>query len=181
MVIANFSHAQKTKFDSTLKIGKTGYRVICSNKPNKKNNLRVALIGFEENKEDLNIDIKGQVTGAEIDDLNKDGFPDLVVYIVTDNEKNQGTVFAITSNENKTIAPIIFPSLMDNEKYRTGYTGNDVFKLLNGTLTHKFTVTDNTNAATQAIVARQLLYNVVKSDNGVWKFNVIRSIDIPRP
>ncbi|HMZ46241.1 MAG TPA: hypothetical protein PLU36_05510 [Chitinophagaceae bacterium] len=172
--------SQVNKFDSTMKNGKVGYRVICKNKLNNKNSLRVKLIGFEETKDEIDIDIKGKVVGAEVDDLNKDGYPDLVVYIITDDAKRKGTVFAIASNENKGILPILFPSISENEKLKVGYDGNDQFQLINGVLSHKFAVADSTATKEQYAVARQVLYNVIKIETA-WKFTVLRSIEIPRP
>ncbi|MBX2931541.1 MAG: hypothetical protein KF781_06330 [Chitinophagaceae bacterium] len=170
--------AQKNKYDTTLKVGKNGFRVLCSNKSSTKNALRISPIGFEEVNDDIHIDIKGKVFGAEIDDLNKDGFNDLVVYILTDEKKRKGTVLAIASDENKRIMPITFPEVLSNEKLKVGYDGDDSFKLLNGTLTHKFSVNDTTSHSENPIIARQVLYNVVKGDYGNWKFKVQRIVDI---
>jgi hypothetical protein len=172
------AHAQKNKFDTTVKIGKNGFRILCSNKSATKNTLRISPIGFEEVLDEINIDIKGKVYGAEIDDLNKDGFNDLVVYIVLDDKKNKGTVIAIASDENKRIMPITFPEVVSNEKLKNGYDGNDSFKLLNGTLTHRFAVIDTTQNTEQIIIARQVLYTVIKGEYGNWKFKVQRIVDI---
>jgi len=171
-------NAQKNKFDTTVKIGKNGFRILCSNKSAAKNTLRISPIGFEEVLDEINIDIKGKVYGAEIDDLNKDGFNDLVVYIVLNDKKNKGTVIAIASDENKRIMPITFPEVISNEKLKNGYDGNDSFKLLNGTLTHRFAVEDTTQNAEQTIIARQVLYTVIKGEYGNWKFKVQRIVDI---
>ncbi len=173
-----FCIAQKNKYDTTVKIGKIGYRVLCSNKSTTKNNLRITLIGFEEMTEDLNIEIKGKVYGAEIDDLNRDGFPDLIVYILMDEAKRKSSILSIASDENKRIMPISFPDILSNEKLKDGYDGNDSFRLLNGILTQKFSVKDTTNTNENPIIARQVLYNVVKTEKGNWKFQVQRIVDI---
>jgi hypothetical protein len=101
-------NAQKGKYDSTMKIGKVGYKVVCNNKNIDKNQLTISLLGFEENRNDIELDVKGKVLAAEVDDVNNDGFPDLLLYIFTDAEKRKGTVFAIASDNNKSILPIIF-------------------------------------------------------------------------
>lgn len=102
----------------------------------------------------------------------------MVVYIVLDDKKNKGTVIAIASDENKRIMPITFPEVVSNEKLKNGYDGNDSFKLLNGTLTHRFAVIDTTQNTEQIIIARQVLYTVIKGEYGNWKFKVQRIVDI---
>ena len=76
-------NAQKVKYDSTMKIGKVGYKVVCNNKNIDKNQLTISLLGFEENRNDIELDVKGRVLAEEVDDVNNDGFPDLLLYIFT--------------------------------------------------------------------------------------------------
>jgi hypothetical protein len=176
-------HAQKNKFDTTMKIGKVGYRVTCNNKANEKSDLSISLIGFEESRNEINLDIKGKVFSAEIDDLNRDGFPDLIIYIFSEGDKRIGKVLAIASENNKGINAITFPDITDDPKLSLGYKGGDVFKLFNGILTRRFPVyntTDSTNAAPTGIV-RQIIYKVVYGERGAMKFKVDRSIDIDKP
>src|ERR1044071_6065961 len=75
------SRAQFTRYDSTLKMGRVGYRVICNNKSLDQNELTVRPIGFEKDAREMKFYIKGRVQKAEIDDLNNNGFPDIVVYM----------------------------------------------------------------------------------------------------
>src|SRR5271156_2427253 len=73
-----------TKIDSTLKIGRVGYRVECKNKSTEVNQLSVRPVGFDGSARELNFPLRGRVLKAEIDDLNSDGYPDLVLYIYSD-------------------------------------------------------------------------------------------------
>ncbi|HPH22621.1 MAG TPA: hypothetical protein PLW32_01960 [Chitinophagaceae bacterium] len=174
-------NAQKGKYDSTMKIGKVGYKVVCNNKNIDKNQLTISLLGFEENRNDIELDVKGKVLAAEVDDVNNDGFPDLLLYIFTDAEKRKGTVFAIASDNNKSILPIIFPDITDDEKLKVGYDGGDVFRLLNGRLLRKFPIYNTADSATtekkNTIGVRQIIYKVVAAERGTFKFKVDRSFD----
>lgn len=174
--------AQKLKIDTTVKLGKAGYRVICSNKNLEKNGLKISLIGFEENRGDIDVDIKGKLVSVEVDDLNNDGFPDLLMYIFSDVEKRKGTVVAIASDNNKSVLPIVFPDIADDEKLKQGYDGGDEFRLLNGRLLRRFPVknaTDSTNS-NAPIVIRQIIYKVIYGEKGALKFKVDRSFDAPK-
>ncbi len=176
-------NAQKNKFDTTMKIGKVGYRVTCTNKANEKNEMSISMIGFEENRSDVNIDVKGKVQSGEIDDLNRDGFPDIVIYVFSEGEKRKGSIFSIASEGNKSISAILFPDITDDAKLSAGYKGGDQFKLFNGILTRRFPVysTTDSTSTTPTGVIRQIIYKVVPGERGGYKFKVERSVDIDKP
>ena len=134
------NYAQKKRFDSILKIGKVGYRLSCNNKSEKSNTLSIHLLGFSgTGNKDFNFEVKGKLKGAEIDDLNNDGMPDLVMYFVLDSNLST-TVLAIRSDKNENIEPIIFPELRDDLKLAKGYIGFDDFKLVEGSLFRAFPI-----------------------------------------
>lgn len=64
-----------------MKIGKSGYRISCLNRSPDKNVLNIRPIGFKSESREASIELKARVLGAEIDDLNNDGFPDLIIFI----------------------------------------------------------------------------------------------------
>ncbi len=181
LVVAFSINAQKIRLDTTVKIGTIGYRVTCGNKSVEKNNLSITLIGFDEHPNDINVEVKGKATKVEIDDFNRDGLPDLIIYIFT-GEQKKGNVFAIVCQEKKTVTPILFPDIMDDEKLKVGYNGNDEFKLLNGVLMRRFPVINNTDTnTTKTNFIRQILYKVLPAENGTYKFKVDRSVDVAKP
>jgi hypothetical protein len=53
--------AQK-KFDSTMKVGKTGYRVYCTNKNPEKNTATISPVGFDKDAREVSLEIKGRIT-----------------------------------------------------------------------------------------------------------------------
>lgn len=174
-------HAQQIKqYDSTMKIGKAGYKVRCNNKKADKNNLNINPVGFESGARDADIEIKGRITKAEVDDLNNDGFPDMVMYVF--NEKNKGTVIGVSSSKNEGMLPMLFPDITDDAKLRVGYNGYDEFELLQGTLLRRFPVFDLTdpNNPKPTAITRQIQYRVVTGDRGVLKFTVLRSFDVDK-
>jgi hypothetical protein len=123
------THAQVsfTKIDSTLKIGKVGYRVECKNKNVDVNQLTVRPIGFDGSAREVNFPLRGRLLKAEIDDLNNDGYPDLVLYIYTDSAATFGTVYVFLSEANKSITGCVLPDAMMDGKINTGYKGHDQF------------------------------------------------------
>jgi hypothetical protein len=172
--------AQVKRFDSSMKLGKAGYRVMCNNKSADKNYATINPIGFETGAREVSVEIKGRVARAEVDDLNKDGFPDLVIYVYNGGAKNMGTVLGVSSDKNEGVAPIVFPDLLDDLKLRTGYMGNDEYSLMEGTLMRKFPIYNTADTANikPTGMMRQIQYQVVPGERGIQKFKVARSYEL---
>jgi hypothetical protein len=179
-------NAQYRKIDTTMKVGKAGYRVYCNNKNPEKNNLSITPQGFEAGSREVALEIKGRVLGTETDDLNNDGFPDLVMWVYSSDPNNYGKVFGIYSDQNKGIRPIIFPDIMDDQKLKIGYKGHDEFTLVEGNLMRRFPVYQNVDSAGTSIsvpsgMIRQIQYRVVPTEQEGFKFKVLRSFEFKKP
>lgn len=188
LLIASFVYsdcsAQQAKaYDSTMKLGKAGYRVRCSNKKPDKNSITIGTIGFESSAvRDFDTEIKGRVNKAEVDDLNNDGFPDMVLYVINASDRNKGQVVGVSSVNNERIMPILFPDILDDAKLRVGYNGEDEFKLLQGTLLRTFQVYDLTDKANPKPtgIYRNIQYRVVPGEKEMLKFMVLRSYEVDK-
>ncbi len=174
-----FGNAQNKRYDTSMKLGKTGYRVFTNNRTADRNVVTISPIGFDNTAREISIDVKGKVARSEVDDLNNDGFPDLVIYVYNGGEKNTGTVVGIRSDKNQGFAPIFFPDIVDDTKLKVGYQGHDEFLLMEGTLTRRFpiySVADTTNIKPTGAM-RQIMYRVVPDEKGTQKFKVMRSYE----
>lgn len=187
LVIGLFSitvlNAQYKRIDTTMRVGKAGYRVFCTNKSPEKNNLSITPVGFESGSREVTLEIKGRILTTESDDLNNDGFPDLVLYVYSSDVNGYGKVFGIYSDQNKGIRPIIFPDIMDDPKLSVGYKGHDEYSLVEGNLMRRFPVYqkgDSTNYVPNGMV-RQIQYRVVPTEQEGFKFKVLRSFEFKKP
>jgi len=171
-------HAQKAgRYDSTLKIGKSGYRVNCMNREKSQNILSIKPIGFKNESREVAVEIKAKVTSAEIDDLNQDGFPDLIIYLMEPTGKTN--LFCVSSRENETMQPIYFPDITNDSQLSKGYRGNDDYKLVEGILFRKFPIYDaDTTIKVPTKRARQIMYRVVVGDRGVLNFKPFRNFEL---
>ena len=154
-------HAQNNKFDTTVKWDKTGYRVICKNKNADNNEVHIATYGFVgSGASDMSFKIAGKVVKAAIDDLNSDGFPDLIFFTYDMNDRGQ--VYALASFQNKTCIPVMIDDIYSVPVLREGYRGHDEFTVLNGLLSRKFPVynVDSLTKESKIISYRHVLYKV---------------------
>lgn len=176
--------AQVRKYDSTMKVGKVGYRVSTNNKGEEKNSTTISPIGFNSGARDVTIEVRGRITKCEVDDLNRDGFPDLVIYVFSGGAKTTGTVIGVSSEKNESFLPIIFPDITDDPKLRVGYNGQDQFLLMEGMLIRRFplyAMDSVTNSMKPLGMSRQITYTVSPDEKGTQRFKAGRSYDFARP
>lgn len=175
-------NAQYRRIDTTMKVGKAGYRVVCNNRNPEKNNLSITPMGFEAGAREVTLEIKGRILATESDDLNNDGFPDLVLYVYSSDVNGYGKVFGIYSDKNQGIRPIIFPDIMDDMKLSVGYKGHDEYSLVEGNLMRRFPLyqkNDSLNFVPNGMM-RQIQYRVVPTEQEGFKFKVLRSFEFKK-
>lgn len=179
MVFFGTAYGQQfRKIDTTMKLGKAGYKVLCNNKSEVKNSISITPIGFQNSARDISFEIKGRVLKAEVDDLNNDIFPDLVLYVYEPGDRGRGNVIGISSVNNESFAAISFPDIVNDPKLRNGYNGFDSFLLMEGSLMRRFPVytIDSTNSKPTGMI-RQIQYKVIKEEKEGLKFKVQRSYE----
>lgn len=165
-----------SKYDSTMKIGKAGYRISCLNRSPDKNILNIRPVGFKSESREASIEIRARVFSAEIDDLNYDGFPDLIIYI--EDATGKKSIFPICSQGNESIAPILFPDILNDMELSKGYRGKDEYKLVEGVLFRKFPVYPaDTAIKVPTNKMRQLMYRVVQGERDSWKFKMFKQFE----
>lgn len=174
--------AQGRRIDTTMKVGKAGFRVNCYNKSSEKNPITIYPVGFESEARDFSFELKGVLLGTEVDDLNKDGFPDLLLYVASSDSLNKSSVIAISSQENKSVAPIVFPDILDDPRLRDGYKGADKYMLLEGVLMRTYPLYEKDASGVQQPTGkmRRLMYRVAPGEQGTSKFVVARFYDFQK-
>ena len=174
--------AQGRRMDTTMKVGKAGFRINCYNKSAEKNPITIYPVGFESEARDFSFELKGVLIGAEVDDLNKDGFPELLLYVAPQDSLNKSSVIAISSQENKSVAPIVFPDILDDPRLRDSYKGSDKYMLLEGVLMRTYPLYEKDANGVQQPTGkmRRLMYRVAPGEQGTLKFMVARFYDFQK-
>lgn len=177
LLLSVASSAQKmNRYDSSLKIGKVGYRVTCSNRNIEHNVLSVKPLGFSNETREIGLDIRGRIMSAEIDDLNNDTYPDMIIYLLDPSGKT--TLFCISSRNNESMQPIYFPDITNDAALSKGYRGQDEFKLVEGVLFRQFPIFEmDTTIKIPTKKSRRIMYRVVTGDKGVLNFKPFKNFE----
>lgn len=130
----------KTSFSKVLTLQGVGFN-IASIEKNGTNTLSIFTTGLQEKEFRETFDIDGtQVMDAEVEDLNSDGSPELLIYTQSDGSGSYGKVIAFSVNRLKSMSQVYFPPVADNEKINKGYMGHDEFSLVETSLVQRFPI-----------------------------------------
>lgn len=131
------------------------------------NQLRITPTGLKEDKKPAEIEIEGTVSGAEIGDLDSNGFPEVYVYVTSAGSGSYGSLVAYAVNNGKSMTPIYLPPITDDAKASKGYMGHDEFAVLENVLGRRFPIYNegDTNSKPSG-KTRQLQYKLVPGEAG---------------
>ncbi|HSR59657.1 MAG TPA: PliI family lysozyme inhibitor of I-type lysozyme [Robiginitalea sp.] len=104
------------------------------------NKLSIHPEGLEIDNQPISLELDGQVVDAEIEDLNSDGFPEVLIYTTSAGSGSYGSVIGYSVNNGKSVSPIYFPELTDNQKASIGYLGHDEFAVVETSLVRRFPI-----------------------------------------
>lgn len=96
--------------------------------------------GFSEDNSIITKTIDGSINNVEVDDVNADGSPELLIYVTSAGSGSYGTAIGFSGNNNKSLSEIAVPSIIDNPKANKGYMGHDEFAIVEGTLVQRFPI-----------------------------------------
>jgi len=96
--------------------------------------------GLEIDNQDIEFEIDGDVVNAEIEDLNSDGSPEILIYTVSAGSGSYGNVIGYSVINGKSISEIYFPEISENKEASSGYMGHDVFAIVETSLVRRFPV-----------------------------------------
>lgn len=120
--------------------------------------------GLTEDSRLVVTEVEGMVTGAEINDLNSDGWPEFFIYSRGIEPGAAGGIIGYSVNGGKSMSAIAIPAL--SEEARIGYRGGDEFTIVETSLARRFRVYrdgDPDGAPTGPM--RQLTYHLTEGEN----------------
>ena len=165
------SQIDKTLFAKSLSLQGIGFD-IRSIQEDDGNMLTITPYGLELVNKPETIRIEGRVTDAEIEDLNSDGSPEILVYTQSVGSGSYGNVYGYSVNNRKSMSQIYFPPIAENEGINQGYMGHDEFAIVETSLARRFPIykKNDTNANPTGGM-RQIQY-VLREGEAMRKFVV---------
>lgn len=162
----------KTLFSKVLSLQDIGFN-ISSIKDNGKNTLTVYAFGLKQPDQTFTIEIEGEVEDAEVEDLNSDGSPEVVVFTQASGDNQKGHVYGFTTNNKKSMSLISFPSIENRSELAEGYQGHDEFALVETSLVRRFPIYENDQ---QTGKMRQISYKL-KEGEAMRQFEIDQVIE----
>ena len=106
--------------------------------------------------------IIGSAVKAEIGDLNKDNWPELLVYLVSEDSVRRGDLIGYSSNAGKSVSQLYFSGITYDTTANKGYGGHDEFAIVAGALVQRFPVHDAQGRPTGK--TRQIRYKLIDGE-----------------
>jgi hypothetical protein len=136
--------------------------------------LTIVPAGLKLYNDSINLEVD-PIMGAEIEDLDSDGFPELLIYTQSAGSGSYGNVIGYSPNKGKSLSQIYFPELDINLAAFKGYLGQDEFAIVENSLVRRFKIYDSNAKPTGKL--RQLEYKL-KPGEASKKFVLNKQTDI---
>ncbi len=155
---------QKTAFQNTLTLQNISFDIKTTGEGSI-SALSIQPKGLEIDNRKIVLEVDGQIVNAEIEDLNSDGFPEILIYTASAGSGNYGNVISYSVNNGKSISQIYFPELSDYKEASIGYMGHDEFAIVETSLVRRFPVYKNEDSNSNPTGGtRQIQYKLKDSE-----------------
>ena len=155
-----------TAFDKTLTLNGITFRVSAPN-DSSAGTVTIVPSGLTVTNDTIIQEIDGTVIGAEIADLDVNGWPELYVFTQSAGSGSYGSVLGQAVNNGKSLSAIFLPDIAEDAKLAEGYMGHDEFAIVENSLARRFPIyaPGDTNAAPSGKM-RQVSYGLVAGEAG---------------
>ena len=166
--------AAPAAFDKTLTWKGITFRVTAAN-DSSAGTVTIVPSGLTVTSDTITQEIDGTVVGAEVADLDVNGWPELYVFTRSAGSGSYGSVIGQAVNEGKSLSAIFLPDIAEDAKLAEGYMGRDEFAVVENSLVRRFPIdaAGDINAAPSGKM-RQVSYALAAGEAG-W---VLRTRDV---
>lgn len=141
------------------------------------NQLTIIPQGLIGQSDPISVEIDGTVSGAEIDDLDGNGFPEIYIYVTSAGSGSYGSLVGYAVNDGQSLSEIYLPQVADDPEQSIGYMGHDAFAVVEGTFVQSFPIYLQTDSNAQPSgKTRQLQYKLAPGEAG-WRLDLDKVIE----
>ena len=168
--------SKSASFEQQLELQGISFRVSSPNSASG-NTVTVAPTGLEIDNSPWESPVDGDVIGAEIEDLDANGSPEVYVYVRSRDPDARGSLVAYAANNHKSLSAVYLPQLSDDPAASSGYQGHDEFALVESSLARRFPIYagDGRGSAPTGKI-RQLQYKLTAGEAG-WQLRLVNSTE----
>lgn len=176
-VVTNNLDSNANSFEKKLSLQGISYDVVVKGKGSIQQ-LRIITTGLKSSIDTAVMEIDTAIN-AEVEDLDHDGFPELLVYTQSAGSGSYGKVVGFSPNKGKSLSQIYFPELDMATPAAKGYQGHDEFAIVESNLLRRFKTYESGDAnAKPTGKMRQITYTL-KNGEASKKFVMGKIIEIP--
>lgn len=129
------------------------------------NTVKITPSGLEASNDVQTKDVRGEVYGAEVGDLNVDQSPEIYIYTRETSGNKKAGLVAYSANKKKSLSDINLPADDPKSKELIGFNGGDEFAIVENSLVRRFSVYDGTSAdAKKTGKTRQIQYKLTQGE-----------------
>ncbi|MCU0920137.1 MAG: hypothetical protein MUF16_07345 [Burkholderiaceae bacterium] len=163
-------------FEQRLELLGIGFQVSSPNKT-AGNSVRIVPSGLQIDNAPIEMEVAGQVVGAEVADLNVDRSPELYVYVRGPAPEQRGTLLAVSANNRKSLGFVNLPELAEHRGASAGYQGHDDMAVVESRFVRRFPLYGKDGDASKPTGrTRQLQYKLAKGEAS-WVLKLDRMIE----
>jgi hypothetical protein len=138
------------------------------------NTLRIAPSGLKKDNSHIERTIDGEVTGADIGDINVDMSPEIYIYVKANNNMS---LIAYSANKRKSLSEIYLPPFTDDPKLAQGFRGDSDIALIESTIAQRFPIyKDGDSEGKPTGGTRQLQYKL-KQGEASWVLKLDKTVE----
>ena len=163
-------------FATRLELQGFGFDIAATNEGSI-NQLTINTSGLTDDADAITLEIDGAVSGAEIDDLDANGFPEIYIYVTSAGSGSYGSLVSFAVDSTKSLSEIYLPPVAEDSKYSDGYMGHDEFAVVEGTFVQRFPLYEITDSNSQPSgLTRQLQYKLDAGEAG-WVLRLDKAVE----
>lgn len=153
-----------TAFSCVLELQGIGFN-ISSIHENGMSKLTITPYGLEIDNRPVELEVEGSIVRVDIEDLNADGSPEVMIYTQSDGSGSYGNVIAFSVNNKKSMSRVYFPPITENTTLSKGYMGHDEFRVVENSLVQRFPIyNEGDSNANPTGGIRQISYKLVDGE-----------------